>query len=405
MRRLGWLASDHLAMILGVVGLVAVVGYYLVAWWRVGRDPARGTVIPLFEPPDGLSPAGMRFVLRQKFDGRCFTAAVLSLAVKKRLRIVETGRSYRLDSLGGDGPALSPGERALLAAIGPSLELEQKNHSAVRRARDALRRTLEADYEGAFFRRNRGWFVAGAALSALAALAVFMALADSGFADTAFITVWLGIWWFVVGSFGFKAVQKWRVARGLGYLGALGQTLLLVPFVIAGLVAPALLVLAREAFTLSVAVFGFAALLVLVNLLFFHLLKAPTVAGRQLMDRIEGFHRYLSVAEEPRLDILHPPDRTPELFERYLPYAVAFDCEHAWSMRFAGVLAAAGMAAPAWYSGSHWDSSNPGRFAGDLSGGLSSATAAASTAPGSSSGSGGGGSSGGGGGGGGGSGW
>jgi len=109
---------------------------------------------------------------------------------------------------------------------------------------------------------------------------------------------------------------------------------------------------------------------------------------------------------------LNPPDKTPELFERFLPYAIALDVENAWANRFAGVLAAAGTAAAtsAWYSGSDNWSSDPVGFASHLSGDLNRTISSASTAPGSSDsssggGSSGGGSSGGGGGGGGGGGW
>ena len=80
--------------------------------------------------------------------------------------------------------------------------------------------------------------------------------------------------------------------------------------------------------------------------------------GQKLLDQIEGFRLYLSTAEEERLKVLHPPEKTPELFERYLPYALALDCENEWNAKFAAVLAAAaaaGAAAPAWYSGRHWD--------------------------------------------------
>ncbi len=59
------------------------------------------------------------------------------------------------------------------------------------------------------------------------------------------------------------------------------------------------------------------------------------------MDQIEGFREYLGVAEEDRLNALNPPEKTPELFERFLPYAVALDCQNAWAAKFAGVLAAA----------------------------------------------------------------
>src|SRR4029079_13719310 len=117
---------------------------------------------------------------------------------------------------------------------------------------------------------------------------------------------------------------------------------------------------------------------------------------------------YLKTAEEDRLQVLNPPDKTPELFERFLPYALALDCENEWNAKFTAVLAAAaaaGATAPVWYSGSNWDAGRTTSFTDSLGSSLASSTAAASTAPGSSSGSGGGGSSGGGGGGGGGGGW
>ena len=145
----------------------------------------------------------------------------------------------------------------------------------------------------------------------------------------------------------------------------------------------------------------------------FRWLQAPTVEGRRVMDQIEGFQQYLSVAEEGRLEALNPPDKTPELFERFLPYAIALDVENTWAKRFAGVLAAAGTAAAAssWYAGSSDITRDPVTFADSLGNDLSSTISSASTPPGSSGGSdggggsSGGGSSGGGGGGGGGGGW
>jgi uncharacterized membrane protein len=140
-------------------------------------------------------------------------------------------------------------------------------------------------------------------------------------------------------------------------------------------------------------------------------MSAPTREGRGTMDRIAGFEQYLSITEEDRLEALHPPERTPELFERYLPHAIALEVENRWADKFADVLAAAA-ADPArqgntfgWYSGSGNAWSNPSRFAGTVGASLASSVASAATAPGSSSASGGGGSSGGGGGGGGGGGW
>ncbi|MGH6658552.1 MAG: DUF2207 family protein, partial [Sphingomicrobium sp.] len=137
-------------------------------------------------------------------------------------------------------------------------------------------------------------------------------------------------------------------------------------------------------------------------------ISAPTKEGRALLDRIAGFKQYLSITERERLDRMQAPADSLQLFERFLPYAIALEVENRWADRFAGQLAAAAAAGQqgfAWYSGSHSPWSDTGGFVDSLGSSLSSSISSASTAPGSSSGSGGGGSSGGGGGGGGGGGW
>ena len=138
-------------------------------------------------------------------------------------------------------------------------------------------------------------------------------------------------------------------------------------------------------------------------------LKAPTIAGRKLLDQVDGFRMYLEVAEKDELAMRNPPKKTPQLFEAYLPFALALGVEQKWAEKFAGVFAAmrdgaTGTYHPAWYNG-RFNASNLSGFTDSVGGSLNSAISSAATAPGSSSGGGGGGSSGGGGGGGGGGGW
>jgi uncharacterized membrane protein YgcG len=149
--------------------------------------------------------------------------------------------------------------------------------------------------------------------------------------------------------------------------------------------------------------------------LFIYLLKAPTIAGRLMLDRAKGFKMFLGKVEGNRLNRTAPPQQTPEVFERYLPYALALDVEQHWAEQFSGVLGAAGWApgsppayVPSFYSGSWWNGSSGTNFASSFSSSFTSAISSSSAAPGSSSGSGGGGGGsgvGGGGGGGGGGGW
>ena len=149
----------------------------------------------------------------------------------------------------------------------------------------------------------------------------------------------------------------------------------------------------------------------------FRWLQAPNKEGRGVMDQIDGFKQYLSVAEEDRLEFLNPPKKTPELFERFLPYAIALHVENSWANRFTGVLAAAGVGAAvsSWYDGRRFQRRPHRARSPSASATISRAPsrrprrrrdrAAASDSGSSGGGSSGGGSSGGGGGGGGGSGW
>jgi uncharacterized membrane protein len=181
-----------------------------------------------------------------------------------------------------------------------------------------------------------------------------------------------------------------------------------IPFVIGEIVG-----IVVFTFTTSIYVLIVVAFMIFINILFYQLMKAPTLTGRKILDKIEGFKMYLSLAEKERLNLLNPPGRTPALFEKYLPYAFALDVEQEWSEQFSDVLSKAygpsSDNAPRWYSGTSWRTLGASGFTSNLGSSLTSAVASAasssSSSPGSSSGGGGGGSSGGGGGGGGGGGW
>jgi len=140
-------------------------------------------------------------------------------------------------------------------------------------------------------------------------------------------------------------------------------------------------------------------LMFLMMIFFAIIMKRPTLRGRKLLDEMLGFKDFLEVAEKEELNLRNPPEKTPELFEAYLPFALALGVDQQWSERFASLLASIRQPNGDPYSPA-WSKATSG-----LSRGLNSAVSASVTAPGSSSGGGGGGSSGGGGGGGGGGGW
>jgi uncharacterized membrane protein YgcG len=407
--KLGYYLMDNLANLAALVGLLGTLAYFLAVWHQVGRDPAPGTIIPLFAPPKGFSPAGVRYLMRMGYDQKAFAAAVVDMAVKGYLTIQEKNGDYTLRKKGGSVPGLTVGQGRLGGALfrgSDSIKLEDANHKRISDARDALRQYLYREMNNIYFHTNRGSFFIGLGLSVATLVAVIL---TSSTWEAIFPIFWLSIWSVGCVFLALMVYRRWQRVRisprlSLGKtFSALASTLFALPF-FAGEVLGGYF-----AFSLSFSATLIFAVLVFINCLFYFLLKAPTLAGRQIMDQVEGFKLYLSTAEQDRLEILHPPEKTPELFEKYLPYALALDVENEWSEQFADVLAKAEEDGqpyhPTWYSGRSWDTLGTSGFTDTLGSAFAAAIASSATPPGSSSGSGGGGSSGGGGGGGGGGGW
>jgi uncharacterized membrane protein YgcG len=408
-QRLGYFVSDNLSSVVALVGLLGIVGYYLVTWVRVGRDPAAGAIVARYDPPASMSPAAMRYLVRMGWDDRVLSAALIDMAVKGYLTITQDDDSFTLKRV-GPPKALSPEEKVVadkLFATGERLEVGKKHGSIVKAAHDGLKARLKMSLQKIYFITNRRYLWPGIALSVLVLVGVALTPPGPDKVATIFLCVWLAGWSTGVVVLGYATWQAWKaaLAGGLGGVGtALFVTLFSLPFFGGELVG-------LWAFFEMTSYVVLAALLAIiaVNLVAHHLLKAPTRAGRAMLDQIEGFKLFLSAVEQHRWEVLHPPDRTPELFEKYLPYALALDIEQRWSEQFADVLSATGQESeytPSWYHGTSFDVSRASTFAASVGSAMSAAVAAsAARSSGSSSGFSGGGSSGGGGGGGGGGGW
>ncbi|MDH3305200.1 MAG: DUF2207 domain-containing protein [Gammaproteobacteria bacterium] len=341
--RIGWLLKDNKNLLAAVIGYLLLLAYYVPVWRKYGRDPEEGVIVTRYAPPAGFSPASLRYIRQMYYDDKVMTAAVVNLAVKGYLEIKKRGKTHWLikQESGELKPPLAAGERELYTGLfksGSTVELDDKNHAVLGKARSAHRRSLVKDYKQHYFKTNM--------LLNVPAILI------------------------IIGSM--------LIALNIGR----GPT----PLVIATII-------------LSFVTMAFFAII----------MKRPTIRGRKLLDEMLGFKDYLEIAEKDELNLRNPPQKTPELFEAFLPFALALGVDQQWSERFATILASirgpdGGEYRPSWYNGS-WNSSNLGKTTRKLSSSLNSAISSSVSPPGSSSGGGGGGSSGGGGGGGGGGGW
>jgi uncharacterized membrane protein len=135
---------------------------------------------------------------------------------------------------------------------------------------------------------------------------------------------------------------------------------------------------------------------VLTLLVFAQIMPARTEAGARAREATLGFKEFLERVDAERMKQMIT---SPEMFERYLPYAMAFGVADKWAKAFESIY----REPPQWYSGGSGQFS-ASSFSHSISSMSTAASSSMSSSP-SSSGSGGGGSSGGGSGGGGGSGF
>jgi hypothetical protein len=412
----GQFIADNRPIFIGVVGLGLILVYYVVAWSMVGRDPRPGTIVALYEPQDNLSPAGMRFLEREGFDDKVFTAAILGLAAHGYLTIEQDQKTYRLLRKRGYGAVaskLSADERVLAEKLfkdGDKLTLTEHN-AVLQGAQTALKAALQTAMEKKYFVTNQRYLIPGVVLTALTVVTMVVLGSSGGSAFAGiFMSIWLTGWSAGVAVLLVSVFRAWKGVRSgaSAVFGAVFITLFSIPFL--GGECAGIFFLENIVGWLPIAII-FAGLTL--NIIFHYLLKAPTLAGRALMDRVEGFRMFLGAVDRDRIRTLSPPVQTPELFERFLPYALALGVEAAWAQQFAQVLAAAAGASaqggrgysPSWYTGAAMGSFSAAQFTSSFSSSFSSAVSSASAPATSSSGSGGGGFSGGGGGGGGGGGW
>ena len=410
-QKLGWWITDMLPMVLAVLTVAAVVAFLVYAWRMAGRDPPEGTIVPLFAPPDDLSPAAMRYVVEQKLDNRAFAAALIEAGVKGHVILGEDdgvlffgGKKYVQGATGPRAPLPAPEQAAVSALISPGqrLDFDNENHATFTAAKSHLEKAFKAQFEEKAFKRNYLW--AAAAFGVWAAGAYLTALSlvlDGGGMPPPLV--------FAAPACGAAAFALYRL--GLRTSGSAAASCVVnvlaavFGFVTLGLAMMTMAFALESGRWQPIAVVALALPIALSSLFW---ISAPTKQGRAILDRIAGFRQYLSITERDRLDRMQAPRDTLQMFERWLPYAVALEVENRWADRFASQLAAAqaaGRQGFTWYAGSHDPWSDTGGFVDSVGSSLSSSISSASTAPGSSSGSGGGGSSGGGGGGGGGGGW
>lgn len=360
--------NNKAVFFLPIAALFAAI-FCFVFWLKYGRDPEKGTIYPLFEPPAGFGPAALGYIYTQKFSNQLTAATMVDAAVRHKIKIdvqreglIFKHNEYviRKSSLPEKKPVSNYEEfkRDVQDLVGTTIE-RGKYNSSLADLNKTVKDYCEKNYknkDGAVKKGYKGFFALNSSYTLLPGLIALAA----------------GIWGAVALFKALYLLNFWQIAYYTG-----------------GII-----------------------LCSLVFRIFRKLLSAYSPEGRQLADKIEGFRMFLSTADEKRFDMMSSPKKSLDLYEKYLPYAMALGCEIEWGKKFEDIINTASIdesvASTTAFSQSMYRDGNSG-FSNSFASSFSGAISSASTPPSSSSSGGGssfgGGSSGGGGGGGGGGGW
>jgi predicted membrane protein DUF2207 len=324
------------------------------AWEKHGRDPDEGSFVVRYEPVEGASPAELGTLVDNRADMDDITATLVDLAVRGFIRIEEITESHLLGLTKSTDYILHIlRDRSQWTGLKAHEELYLSTLSTLAPIGESSVRVSEL--------RNKFY-------NSLPAIrdAIYDRLLSSGYYRERPDKV-KGKW------IAFAALSAF-VGIGLAVLATKMMWLMISPF----------------------ALIGAGVLSTVILVVFAQIMPARTVAGARAREATLGFKEFLGRVEEERMKKMIT---SPEMFERFLPYAMAFGVADKWAKAFEDIY----REPPTWYVGGSGQFSASG-FSHSISDMSSAAASSMSSSP-SSSGSGGGGSSGGGSGGGGGSGF
>ncbi len=177
MEKLSLFLKDNLYILFVLAGLAGVIMLYFRKWKTAGKDPARGTIIPLFDPPEGFSPADTGYLSAMRMKEEVITAALVNMAVSGYLKIIRTKKKYSLELVPGSAASLTSEEKALASALFmgvQEIDLDNKNHMVFQKARSEAEKILKEKMIPEFFNLNSRLLLPGVLSSVALAVLSFV---------------------------------------------------------------------------------------------------------------------------------------------------------------------------------------------------------------------------------------
>lgn len=269
---------------LGIAPLVFIFAFLY--WYTRGRDPKiKGAVVAEYETPEKLSPLELGALYKDRISNKYISAELIDLAIKGYIKIIQTGKGRKDYKF-----------------------TYRKDYSDLKNDYDKrlLEYVFDGEHEVAMSDLEYKFYRHIGEIKKL----VFQKLTAKQFYS--------------------KNPQRAR----FGLLFVLAILSLFSAFILGPIF---------QSFILGASIFVSGVIL----LIFSMLMPKRTKQGTEVLRKIQGFKLFLEVTEEERLKFHNPPKMIPEVFERFLPYAMVLGVETKWAKNFEKIYTEE----PDWYQG------------------------------------------------------
>jgi hypothetical protein len=312
--------KDNYILFLPLLTFCAMIYF----WYSRGRDPqGQGTIIAQYDVPDRLTPAEIGVVFDTGVDNRDISAEIIWMAIKGYLKITRKvdkilfieNEEYILEQLKTPDEQLNVYQKKLLKDIfsyGTSFNQADESYSGSSSSR-VLASVKMSDLKNKFYKDLQ-------VIEALVCDAVTLKGYFEGNPKKAKVVYWtIGFVMILVGGW----ISDWF---GYLYFIALGLSGLII-------------------------------------IIFALIMAKRSLKGVSAKEHILGLKEYLDVAEKDRIEFHNAPEKSPEVFEKFLPYAMVLGVEKAWAKQFEGIY----NQPAAWYSDSTMSSFSAIHFVNGIS--------------------------------------
>jgi len=281
--------------------ILALVGMSLL-WWKKGKDPAKGTIAPRFESPAGMHAGQAGVLFDDRADLRDISAMVIGLAVKGYLKIKELREEELglVDKVKGLFGRTAPLDFEFIKVKEP----DEKISKVERTLFDAIFDSDHPDKRPLSSLENEFYKVLPSLKSNLYAGLIKQ---------------------------GYYPHNPERTRRSYASTGII----ILIGGVAVGIAARSLYLGA------AIAACG------LIVLAFSPIMPRKTTKGVRVLRDLLGLAEYIGRAEVEKMEFHDAPEKSPQLFEKLLPYAIALNLTSIWTKQFEGLFEHP----PEWYIG------------------------------------------------------